>query len=42
VSPSITKCHQLFGSDSLQVYHYLALIYKSFNRHASAIYFAGE
>ena len=41
-SPSITKYHQLFCSDSLQVHRYLASIYKLYNKHAYAIYFAGE
>ena len=41
-SPSITKYHQLFCTDSLQVHRYLASIYKLYNQHASAIYFAGE
>ena len=39
VSPSVTN---FFGSDSLRTYLYLAPIYKLYNQHASAIYFAGE
>ena len=39
VSPSITN---FFGSDSLRIDLYLASIYKLYNQHASAIYFAGE
>ncbi len=41
-SPSITKYHQLFRSDSLQVYSCLLLIYKDSHQYPYAIYFAGE
>ena len=41
-SPSITKYHQLFCSDSLPVCSCLLLVYKAFHKHVSAIYFASE
>jgi len=41
-SPSITKYHQLFRSDSLQVYSCLLLIYKDSHQYPYTIYFAGE
>ena len=37
-SPSITKYHQLFCSDSLPVCSCLLLVYKAFHKHVSAIY----